>query len=700
MISRRRLLSGAPILGAASALSIPAAFTEPAPDRTLLSAGEVVPLEEGWQFRLDPSAAASPSTVAGESSEWQSVLVPHTWQSLGGSPEYIGVAWYRTSLFAPETWRNLFARVEFEAVYHTAHIFLNGTPIGEHGGKGYTAFTCDLSSHLVYGRENELQVRVDNSFSNTMLPRMNSFDWANDGGITRPVRLLITPPVFIERLEVDATPDLESNVAQVSVHALVRNASAAAQTAHISANVRRTATTAAEHAPTSTLVNLPPESSTRVPAGAILIDSPQLWHFDAPHLYWAEVVLDANGQLHALGDHFGIRKFEIRGTSFYLNGERISLMGVERMAGSNPQFGMAEPTEWIEANHRDLKDLNCVFTRVHWPQDKRVLDFCDRHGILMQEEVPAWGSFTFENISAQLQSQLETNGLEQLREMVGRDRNHPCIVSWGLCNEVDGKHPNARAFAHKLADQARKIDPSRLLTYASYTLREHPEQDMAADFDFISANEYFGSWYPGGPEEVRQYLARIRRAFPNKPIVISEYGWCECQPIIPPGDENRVRIVHEHTRVFRESGEVAGAIYFDFNDYRTLVGDKGNGAFRQRVHGVVDLYAGRKPSFDALRQESSPIRNLTLSSSPEGFTLQIESREVLPSYTLRGYSVRWVFYGYDDLPMEGSRQPLDSLKPGQSVTVHAKPTIRGLRRVAVDLLRPNGFSAGSREIRL
>ncbi len=57
-------------------------------------------------------------------------------------------------------------------------------------------------------------------------------------------------------------------------------------------------------------------------------------------------------------------------------------MGVERMAGSHPEFGMAEPTEWIEANHRDMKELNCVFTRVHWAQDRRVLDFCDRHGIL------------------------------------------------------------------------------------------------------------------------------------------------------------------------------------------------------------------------------------------------------------------------------------------------------------------------------
>ncbi|MGC2299734.1 MAG: glycoside hydrolase family 2 TIM barrel-domain containing protein, partial [Acidobacteriaceae bacterium] len=500
MITRRRLLSGAPISGAASALSMSAAFSEaPAPWRRC-SEGESIGLEEGWHFRLDPRGAVSPSDMTEASAGWQSVTVPHTWQALGGSPETVGVAWYRTKIFAPENWRNLFVRVEFEAVYHTAHIFLNGTPIGEHIGKGYTAFSCDLSPHLLYAEANELQVRVDNSFSDTMLPRMKSFDWANDGGITRPVRLLITPPVFIERLEIDAVPDLESNVAHICVCAVIRNTRTSAQAANISASVRYNGTAAREYAGPSTVVNLPPESSTRVSAGRIQIEAPELWHFDAPHLYWAETVLDVSGQFHSMGDRFGIRKFEIRGTSFYLNGERVSLMGVERMAGSHPQFGMAEPTEWIDANHRDLKELNCVFTRVHWPQDKRVLDFCDSHGILMQEEVPAWGPFTFDKIAAELQSQLEANGQEQLREMVERDRNHPCIVSWGLCNEVNGKNPNSRAFAHTLAQLARKIDPSRLLTYASHTLGEHPEQDMAGDFDFISANEYFGSWYPGGVE--------------------------------------------------------------------------------------------------------------------------------------------------------------------------------------------------------
>ena len=272
-----------------------------------------------------------------------------------------------------------------------------------------------------------------------------------------------------------------------------------------------------------------------------VIDSPVLWHFDSPHLYLARFNLKSAFGEHSYCETFGVRSFEARGTPFYLNGERVSLIGLERMAGSNPDFGMAETTGWIRKNHEDMKELNCVFTRVHWAQDKRVLDFCDRNGILMQEEVPAWGEETFHNTTDEEQHALEQNGLEQLREMITRDRNHPCIVSWGLCNEVNGKNQRSHQFAHVLADEARNLDPSRLLTYASHSLGSDPGADMAGDFDFISTNEYYGSWTPGGPPQVRAHLERIRDAFPSKPIVVSEYGWCECQPSIMPGDDNRLR---------------------------------------------------------------------------------------------------------------------------------------------------------------
>jgi beta-galactosidase len=648
-------------------------------------------LEEGWQFCFDPAATLTPETLQSSSSDWKPITVPHTWQTLGEKPEFVGVAWYRYEFVAPADWNACFVRIEFEAVFHSARVFLNLQPTGEHVGKGYTEFRLDLSPRLELGKTNVLLVRVDNSYSTTMLPRMKSFDWTNDGGIVRPVRLLVTPCVYIERIEVDANPDLAANSAQVTVRAVIRNTLNKEQTIQLSGVLLREGSPSTQASLPLRMDRLAAGERRTVAFDAAALASPALWHFDAPNLYEARVTLDAEGERHILQDRFGIRRFEARGTDFYLNGERVTLIGLERMAGSHPEFGMAEPNEWIEANHDDMKELNCVFTRVHWPQDHRVLDYCDRNGILMQEEVPAWGPFTFSKIDPELQTKLVENGLEQLRELIVSHRNHPSIVSWGLCNEVDGKNPLAQAFARALAQEARKLDASRLLTYASHSLREHPDDDMAGEFDFISTNEYFGSWYPGGSDELRAHLNDLRLAFPAKPIVVSEYGWCECQAKILPGDENRVKIVDEHTRVMRESGEVAGAIYFDYNDYRTIVGDHGVGALRQRVHGVVDVYSRRKPSFDALRRQASPIEWLALAKSGEAFELEIVTREKLPAYTLRGYKARWLFYGYDELPMDGKIDQLPDLMPGSRLTLSARSSLADVKRVAIEVLRPTRF---------
>lgn len=351
----------------------------------------VVVLRDGWEFHLDPTS----SMEAPEDGAWESIQVPHTWQSLGRSPEYSGVAWYRLRLDAPASWASQHVGVEFEAVNHSAHVFLNGKGVGQHIGKGYTAFTVDLSPQLKAGEQNTLLVRVDNRPGDRMLPRNQSYDWTDDGGIIRPVNLLVRPTAFIERVEIDATADLARESAEIRIRAVIRNTAPKSRRVSLTAKIRR-------EAGAPDLISLAPvgvdlEAGTRqmVELGPVLLHKPALWHFDSPHLYVASVEAASTSGIHTIVDNFGIRRFEVRGAAFYLNGEKVSLMGVERMAGSHPELGFAEALEWIESNHRDMKRLNCVFTRVHWAQDRRVLDFCDRHGILFQEEVPAWGRRPF-----------------------------------------------------------------------------------------------------------------------------------------------------------------------------------------------------------------------------------------------------------------------------------------------------------------
>src|SRR5260370_25530839 len=86
--------------------------------------------------------------------------------------------------------------------------------------------------------------------------------------------------------------------------------------------------------------------------------------------------------------------------------------------------------------------------------------------------------------------------------------------------------------------------------------------------DFIEANEYFGTWAPGSAADAVRYLDEIHAAFPGKPIVISEYGYCACTADRPEGDEHRMEILRTHDLAIRSEECTARAIFFCYNDYR------------------------------------------------------------------------------------------------------------------------------------
>jgi beta-glucuronidase len=657
-----------------------------------------------WKFRADPGNTGTQESwfAANHSiSGWSDVEVPHTWQIEPSRADYRGVAWYRREFDALAAWRDAAVRVEFEAVFHSATVWVNGQLVGEHLRKGYTGFAFDVTAALHRDQTNTIAVRVDNAFNDQMLPRGRSSDWAHDGGIFRPVQLLVTPRTFVEHVIVDSVPDLDTGDAALTVSACCKNTSTKSWNGTASFRVIEVETgliVLKDSAPSS--VSISAGSGEKLVLRGVLTKA-KLWHFDSPKLHRLEFSITNGIEGHRFETVFGVRELEVKDGQFHLNGERVRLMGVERMAGSNPVFGMAESLAWIEHDHRDMKYLNCVFTRVHWPQDKRVLDYCDRHGILMQTEIPAWGPDTFQGMTAQPAPAIMENGLEQLREMIARDWNHPSVVVWGLCNEIDGQNPPAYQFAKRMLEEAKRLDPGRLCSYASNSLGSNPQRDVAGLMDFIEANEYFGTWAPGTEDDAARHLDELHAAFPGKPIVISEYGYCACTPDRPEGDEPRIEILRTHDAAFRSKEFVGGAIFFCYNDYRTHVGDRGIGVLQQRVHGVVDVYGEQKNSYEILRKESSPIESLaiesfTVETQRNKFRLRLKTRETLPAYTLRGYKLRGVFYGQGDIPVEMQEAEVPEVAPGKDVTLGLTfKQSEAPMRVQFDVTRPTGFSAHS-----
>ena len=246
-------------------------------------------LDGTWLFKLDPHAEGEShgwQEAASPAEGWTAVAVPHTWQIASDSSEYMGSAWYRRPFVAPLYWTSKVVRIEFDAVYHSATVWLNGRRIGEHLGKGYTAFTLDASQALHAGDLNHLAVRVDNSFDAHMLPRGDSYDWTPDGGIIRPVSLLITSSIYIERVDVDAQPDLQTAQARLNIRAALRNATQKATQVSLAYDV------AEEDSGRTVLqqqdaarVELEPGAAKEVAPPATALPNSRLWHFDRPHLY-------------------------------------------------------------------------------------------------------------------------------------------------------------------------------------------------------------------------------------------------------------------------------------------------------------------------------------------------------------------------------------------------------------------------------
>ena len=100
MPSRRKFLSTMPVLGAAVAQSLRSTRLAGETHEAHANEARSIVLEHGWQFCLGSDAVKSPAELAGGGTPWREVSVPHTWQALGGSPDYVGSAWYRAAIAA------------------------------------------------------------------------------------------------------------------------------------------------------------------------------------------------------------------------------------------------------------------------------------------------------------------------------------------------------------------------------------------------------------------------------------------------------------------------------------------------------------------------------------------------------------------------------------------------------------------------
>ncbi|HZF26896.1 MAG TPA: glycoside hydrolase family 2 TIM barrel-domain containing protein [Steroidobacteraceae bacterium] len=663
-----------------------------------------IDLNRGWTFRTDPEQS-------GEASGWSSrvpaatdsINVPHTW-NIGRDHAYLGTAWYFRSFEAPSQPAPAQVELHFGATFYSARVWLNGVELGRHEG-GFTAYSFDITQHL--RPVNFLAVEIDNRPGIATIPGFGArgepqawYDWWAYGGIVRDVWLTTSGPLQVRRQQIRS----EVHEASALVHdrIFLRSAASRASTVRL-----RTTTLGPDNlagASTSrSLTVAPGESEVEV---TLELAKPALWSIDRPNVYsmLVELVKADGTPLDQHTDTFGVRRIEIRDRHLLVNGEHVRLTGMARHEDS-PWEGLAETAGTMRHDYDDMKALQVTLTRpVHYPQHPFILDYADRHGILLIPEIPVW-QFNEAQLS---DPKVLALAQQQMREMIEQAGNHPSIFAWSVLNESATATPGGIAYVRAMRDFIRKLDPGRFVSYADDNLPklERADQSAANDVDFLMMNQYFGAWH-GPAEALVPSLDKVERMFPDKVVIISEFGFPGIFASNPAAaDRARVKTMRDQLPELARRDWIAGAILWCYQDYksrRNLWPGQEEGYVE---HGVVDENRQRKPSYAVWKDLNTPARiearwNLAPSGAPTDFTATAtpNSEQQLPSYPLHDYRLSWQLLDEKNQLVQSGERPLAEFKAPQTISGTLPQDSKShVFHLIVTLLRPAGTVAAERSL--
>jgi hypothetical protein len=661
-------------------------------------------LDRDWLFRADPDQT-------GESSGWSAtvpgdtvpVTLPHTW-NVGRLHDYLGVAWYFHRFEMPPHAPGAHIELHFGATFYSARVWLNGKELGRHEG-GFTAYSFDITPRL--DAMNVLAVRIDNRPGVATIPGFAErgdpqarYDWWTYGGMVRDVWLTTTGRAWFERQEIRVSP--LSGGAVVGDRIIIKNNF----TQRTPATLKVTAfgpDGAVEATETRSVRLAPGEADISV---SLKLAHPALWNIDEPKLYRmvAEIKDATRRLLDESGDTFGVRSVEIRDRHLLVNGERVRLTGLARHEDS-PWEGLAETAGTIRHDYDDMKSLHTTLTRpVHYPQNPLVLDYADRHGILLIPEIPVW-QFSEAQLS---DPKVLAMAQQQMREMIEEAGNHPSIFGWSVANESAMGTPAGISYFRAMRDMIRKLDPTRFVSFADDNLSklERADSSAANDADFILMNQYFGSWH-GPAAALVPALDKIDRLFPGKMVIISEMGFAGIFAKGPvEADLARIKTMQDQMPVLAARDWIAGAILWCYQDYkspRNLWPGESEGYVE---HGVVDEARQRKPSYDVWKRLTAPAALAAHwlpadSAAPAEFSAMVTANSVenLPFHPLHHYRLIWQFVDEKGKSLGSGERAFADLNGAVTITGGVPSEAGGHPfRMTVTLLDPSGSEAASQAL--
>ncbi len=489
-----------------------------------------------------PRPAANPGAQPGgdiaclradfDDSGWRKLSLPHDWGIEGpfaqelpgetGKLPWAGVAWYRKhfKLSAADAADIVNAgahlHLEIDGAMAYSVVWLNGRLVGG-WPYGYSSWRVDLTPFLKTdaNADNVLAIRLDN-------PRESS-RWYPGSGIYRNVWLLKTAPVAVAQWGVFVTtPSVTGERALVDIAVTLDNKTAARVETQIAVRIfaadENGAPTGEPVAGATSAAGTPSRAKILVPPGrqanhalTVSVPSPRLWSLAKRNRYVAETTV-TNSVTGAVVDRvltpFGIRTIAHTTKGFFLNGEHIPIRGVCQHHDLGA-LGAAINVRALERQLEILQAMGCNAIRTsHNPPAPELLELCDRMGFLvMDEPFDCWAIGKKRDDYSRIFDDWHE---KDLRALVRRDRNHPCVIQWSIGNEIREQYEtDGWKLAAHLAAIVREEDRTRPIVAGLNNIQ-------AAYNGFQNVVDIIGYNYK--PQE----YAAIRRAHPQIPLMGAE----------------------------------------------------------------------------------------------------------------------------------------------------------------------------------
>ena len=482
---------------------------------------EIVSLDGQWYFHWSRNPEERPAEFYREDydvSQWGKIAVPGNWQMQGyGTPIYTNMNYpfqrNRPSVTdePPRDWTAFESRnpvgsyvtfvevtkemlkqnliLHFGGVHSAMYVWVNGKQVG-YSQNSMSPAEFDVTKYLKAGK-NRLAVEVyrwsDGSY-------LEDQDMWRLSGIFRPVQLWVRPQTHISDYKV--TADLNSDYTKATIHANI----SLCQTGKKAAQDLRVVFKMDGQEQVGDVKSLFAGDTTAV-ALSLSLENPRLWSAEKPHLYPFSVELqDQKGTVIEHFDyHLGVKKVEVVGEVFKINGKNVKLRGVNRH-DHHPRTGRYVDDATYELDIRLMKQANVNFLRTsHYPDREYLYELCDRYGIYVMDEANhETHGYGYANRVMGEDPDFKDAHVDRAASLVQRDKNHPCVILWSLGNE-GGVGPNIEAMYQKV----QELDTTR-----------PPFFDSDRRYSAIYDDSYLY------PDEMRRVAAQVT----DKPFMMREYA--------------------------------------------------------------------------------------------------------------------------------------------------------------------------------